>query len=289
MRSLNMASTIAIKLGLVSLGFWIIISPQEFKNMVDTINSPYGTLSDTSIAIPGLLSLPDTAQVEIESGWPEAIWFLPDTVQGIDISRYQKQLTNSLEPSDSLTFVLVKATEGKDHTDPMFAINWHNLKEAGFVVGGYHFYSTGSSPISQAQFFCRTLGPLEVYDLPPVVDFEESSIKSRPKKSKAKVIEELATFLEYMETCSGKIPIIYTGADMYKRYFDNVAFYRYPIWIANYRDNGWAIPSDYPQFDFPYDFWQYSPEFMVNGIRVNADLFHGNIDDFITFLEVNTH
>lgn len=289
MKNLNLATTAALKLGIVLLVSWIVLSPQEVNQYLNSIKIE-SQPADGGTMVPLPPGIPkDSLLNEKNERWPESIWFLPDTVLGLNISRYQGNLSGTLLPSDTLTFVLIKATEGNDHTDPMFAINWHNLKGKGVVVGGYHLYSTASSPGAQADFFCRTLGPLETYDLPPVLDFENVSIKSRPKKSKAKMIEELATFLKEIEDCTQKIPIICTGVDMFKQFFDHDVFYRYPVWITSFRPPHICSSLDFPEFEFPYDFWQYSAEAEVHGQQVTANVFNGDIEQFIDFLEATCH
>ncbi|MEU6441341.1 GH25 family lysozyme [Streptomyces sp. NPDC047046] len=70
------------------------------------------------------------------------------TITGIDVSSYQ--------PTDYSTaghaFVFVKATEGTTYTNPRMAAQAKRARDAGCVVGFYHFLRPGSMT-AQAEYF----------------------------------------------------------------------------------------------------------------------------------------
>ena len=89
--------------------------------------------------------------------------------------------------------------------DPDFAHNWATIPQKGFIRGAYHFYYTNDAPQSQADNFFGVVGDSYPADaLPPVVDFENSSIKT---SDHAQIIEDLLSFpgnLELWETKPGR-------------------------------------------------------------------------------------
>ena len=79
-------------------------------------------------------------------------------VRGIDVSRYQGEIDwEQLKLSDiqgaPISFVFIKATEGKDIVDKFFKYNFYKSRMNGVIRGAYHFYSTLSSAKEQADFF----------------------------------------------------------------------------------------------------------------------------------------
>lgn len=74
------------------------------------------------------------------------------SAQGEDRSGYQ-----SVASWAGLDFGIAKATEGLTFTDPTFAENWSNLAREVAFRGAYHYYHPADNPITQAEFFARTV------------------------------------------------------------------------------------------------------------------------------------
>jgi GH25 family lysozyme M1 (1,4-beta-N-acetylmuramidase) len=68
-------------------------------------------------------------------------------IRGIDVSAYQ----TSFDP-DGLAFVFVKATEGRSYVNPRLAAQTKKARDAGCVVGFYHFLWPGNLT-AQAEYF----------------------------------------------------------------------------------------------------------------------------------------
>ena len=62
-------------------------------------------------------------------------------IRGIDISHHQQMIDWEALKSEYIRFIFIKATEGGDYQDPLFAENCNNAKKTGFVRGAYHFYT----------------------------------------------------------------------------------------------------------------------------------------------------
>jgi len=69
-------------------------------------------------------------------------------LRGIDVSAYQ----SSTYGTDGLSFVFVKATEGRSYVNPKLTAQTKRGRDAGLVVGFYHFLWPGNLT-AQAEYF----------------------------------------------------------------------------------------------------------------------------------------
>jgi lysozyme len=180
------------------------------------------------------------------------------TVQGIDISHYQRVTDWQALKKQGVRFVIHKATEGKDHTDTTFATRWPKLKEHGFVRGAYHFFSPTSPGIRQASHFIDQV-TLEQGDLPPVLDFEVVG-----KLNREQVLSELRTWLNTVELSCGSKPIIYTNFKLYNKYIAG-NFPDNPVWLAQYNNSEPRLAG------INWMFWQYGNRGKLKGIQGEVD------------------
>lgn len=194
-------------------------------------------------------------------------------VHGIDVSRYQQQIdwqrVGQMEDEGiRLKFVFVKATEGRALVDPYFSRNWQQSAEHGLIRGAYHYFSPGRPGKAQAELYLQTVD-FQPGDLPPVLDVEEHG-RQVPETLRENVKE----WLETVEQATGQKPIIYTGADFYRRYLAGY-FDEYPYWIAHYYEEK---PNS---GNLDWHFWQHSDRGQVNGIIGNVDfnVFRGSLDE----------
>ncbi|MHB9758708.1 glycoside hydrolase family 25 protein [Streptomyces sp. BYX5S] len=68
-------------------------------------------------------------------------------IRGIDVSSHQ-----STFDTDGVSFVFVKATEGRSYVNPRLAAQTKRARDAGCVVGFYHFLWPGNIT-AQAEYF----------------------------------------------------------------------------------------------------------------------------------------
>src|SRR5215831_10697695 len=87
-----------------------------------------------SVAIMAAAS-PATAR---HSGWRPSERKYP--YQGIDVSHHQGHIAWTKLPRQGVDFAYIKATEGSDHVDKRFSINWRAAHAAGVRRGAYHFF-----------------------------------------------------------------------------------------------------------------------------------------------------
>ncbi len=198
---------------------------------------------------------------------------------GIDISQWQGNIIDDIQPGDSLRFILRRAAYGANFEDPDFANNWKEIKEKGFIRGAYFFYLTNESPLDQAQFFCKLMSGLEDTDIAPVLDIEQGSIKGGPI-SPEKLQGEILTFLNEVEKCTGRVPNIYTGSSFGQQYLNNAKFSRYGLWIADYTSAAQPqVPSTWK--DKGYLIWQRSDNHRIDHIKTDFDVHYGSLLDLV--------
>lgn len=193
------------------------------------------------------------------------------SVYGIDISRHQgkidwEKFAQNNPAAAPISFVYIKATEGSDFTDVNFKENFKNARKHGFMRGAYHYFSTHSTGLAQANMFIKTV-QLQKGDLPPMIDIEE-----KPKDWK-KYIQELKIFIKKVEGHYGVKPILYTYRKYKERHLSDPFFERYPSWVAHYYVS--SLDSD-----VEWLMWQCSDIGEIPGIPENVDIniFNGSFE-----------
>ena len=199
------------------------------------------------------------------------------SVYGIDVSRHQgdidwERLSTGHHPDAPISFIYIKASEGSDFKDVKFKENFENARKHGFVRGAYHYFSTTSSGLSQANLFISMV-KLRKGDLPPVLDIEEKP------KNKKKYIEEVKVWLKKVEEHYGVKPIIYASSKYKQKYLDDPFFKEYPSWVAHYyipelrKGEEWLM-------------WQCTDLGVLPGIKekVDINIFNGSKKQFENLL-----
>ena len=135
------------------------------------------------------------------------IWFVyPEIkgfkVKGIDVARYQGDIDWQIISSQDISFAYIKATEGSSYHDPWFSNNIVFSRDNGIFAGAYHFFSTESLGITQAENYIKTVSEYQM-DLPPVLDFEINTANTK------KAADEAYIYLLEIERYFGVKPIIY--------------------------------------------------------------------------------
>ncbi|MGL4438132.1 MAG: glycoside hydrolase family 25 protein [Bosea sp. (in: a-proteobacteria)] len=204
-------------------------------------------------------------------------------VHGIDVSRWQAEIDWSAVRAAGTRFVFVKATEGGDHIDPRFLVNWNGARAAGIPVGAYHFVYWCRPAHEQAQWFVQHI-PRDPDALPPVLDLEwNGHSRTCPRKvSKELALEKARLMLRELEQHTGKIPIIYTDITFHKEVLEGEAgFERYPFWLRSV-----AAKPEERYANRPWAFWQYTTTGRIPGIRgdVDRNTFAGTDQEFTGWL-----
>ena len=140
-----------------------------------------------------------------------------DYLKGIDVSEYQgiinwKTIKNN-QKTDSLSFIVLRGTAGRNHRDRFYKSNYREAKKIGVPVGVYHYYRPNESSEEQANYFIQNI-KLSAGDLPPILDIEKiSDVQSMSKLKKG-----IKNWLDIIEQHYGVKPILYTYTYFYNTY-----------------------------------------------------------------------
>ncbi len=192
-----------------------------------------------------------------------------NSLKGIDVSRWQKEVDWMQVKEAGVTFAFVKATQGDFRLDPFFERNWEETRRHGIKRGAYHFFKPEAPVEDQIKLFTSTV-TLAPGDLPPVLDVEVAQKGMSPRELRAKV----KIWLEAVTKYYGVKPIIYTGQNFYRRYLQG-HFTEYHFWIARYS----PVQPEIHHTD-SWMFWQFTDRGSVAGINSDVDInfFAGDMD-----------
>jgi len=204
-------------------------------------------------------------------------------VYGIDISKYQGDEIDFIsKKTDSLNFVICKATEGITYTDPDFTHNWTTIAEKKFIRGAYHFYRCNDDPIAQAKNYLNAIANLQHTDFPPIIDFEEGGIDK--SQSVEQIQATLLIFINEIEKELKRKPIIYTDVNTGNEYLNKPAFSNYPLWIANYNNKKQPdLPTTWE--NTKWVLWQKSASYKIGSTANDFDIFNGNLTALEAFIK----
>ncbi|GGA27828.1 glycoside hydrolase family 25 protein [Paenibacillus physcomitrellae] len=199
-----------------------------------------------------------------------------DNAKGIDVSHHNGTVNWQRVAASGYSFVFVKASEGTTYKDPTFETNVRGARQAGLLVGAYHFLNAKDreTAINEAANFAAAMsvvGGAASLDLPPVLDYETnpSGISQSELNAVAKA------FLTEIERITARKPILYTGNDFAQNF--NTPMGAYDLWVARYNTQPpWNVPAW-----SAWTFWQYSQKGSVPGISgaVDLNVFSGSLTE----------
>ncbi|MBV9990989.1 MAG: hypothetical protein JOZ72_06805 [Alphaproteobacteria bacterium] len=106
-------------------------------------------------------------------------------VRGIDVSHHQGRIGWAKLPGQHVRFVYLKASEGGDWTDPLFAPNLAAAPAKGIALGAYHYFTLCAPGRAQAANFLHAVPPDAHLTLPPAVDVEYvGNCAARPQRAR---------------------------------------------------------------------------------------------------------
>jgi lysozyme len=182
-------------------------------------------------------------------------------VKGVDVSYYQGSIDFQKVKASGRGFVITRVGDGT-YVDPKFAGNWSGIKAAGMVRGTYQFFRAGDDALTQADIVLNHVGNLGDGDLAPALDIEVTD-----GQSNATIISKMKTWLEHIESKTGRVPMIYTSPGFWSS-LGNPDFGHYILWVANWQVSCPTVPSGWSK----YRFWQSADNGSVSGISGNVDL-----------------
>ena len=195
-------------------------------------------------------------------------------VQGIDVSHHQGSVDWIQVYTAGYRFAFVKASEGVGWIDPNFEANMENGRDAGLLMGAYHFArpDLGNNPVDEAEYFISVASEyLGQCYLRPVLDLEKGASLGKDVLS-----NWVHIWMETVKNETGIEPILYVNNNYANNYLDEFLT-KYDLWIAHWTYDLSSSPNT-GIWD-SWSFWQYSDKGSVPGIvgDVDLDLFNGDM------------
>lgn len=196
------------------------------------------------------------------------------TVQGFDISHHQgvKTVAQFREAkAGGFQFMYHKVSEGDGFVDSAYKQNLKNAKEAGLLVGGYHFARfvelTKEDAFREAKNFLAHVGSLAGM-LPPMLDDESGS------GDHTKPAIDWLNFVSFFSGVSDPKVGLYSYGPFFRTHYQPAKINAYYSWLAQYSST-MTPPAG---FDRP-DIWQYTSSGHVPGIgdRIDCNRFEGSL------------
>ncbi|MEV3858062.1 glycoside hydrolase family 25 protein [Streptomyces sp. NPDC050095] len=160
-------------------------------------------------------------------------------IRGIDVSAYQ----SSTFDTDGLSFVFIKATEGRSYVNPRLTAQTKHARDAGCVVGFYHFLWPGNLT-AQAEYFVSK-APEKAGDL-LAVDWETTGEGTRASNAeKDRFIREVKRLRPQHRVA------LYTNRDFWLN-VDTTSYAGDALWIADY------VTAGKPRIKAKWRFHQYT-------------------------------
>lgn len=138
-------------------------------------------------------------------------------VQGIEVSSEDGEVDWKAAKAIGAGFVYLDASASAFARDPAFAQNLDLARAAKLQVGAVHIYDPCQPAERQAANF-MTVVPRDRAMLPPAVDLDMLADKCPMKVTDAAVESELMTFINQIETHTGKPTLLKISSRFEKRY-----------------------------------------------------------------------
>jgi lysozyme len=170
-------------------------------------------------------------------------------IKGFDISHYQSYVDFKAIKSAGFDFVIIKASQGVNLVDDMYKKHYQAAREAGLIIGAYHFQDADYDGFKQYNFFKSCINGTNP-------DFYALDIEELNKIWTPNAISNTAkAFMLSVD----KPTLIYCRAYYVLEYSPQMLSWinNYPLWLAYY---GKVIPhetvllKDLPQ-EAPFTYW----------------------------------
>ncbi|MHB9858918.1 glycoside hydrolase family 25 protein [Streptomyces sp. YIM S03343] len=160
-------------------------------------------------------------------------------LHGIDVSAYQ----SSDFATDGLSFVFIKATEGRSYVNSKLAAQTKTARDAGLVVGFYHFLWPGDITAQAAYFVSKA--PERAGDI-LAVDWETTGEGTRASNAeKDRFIRKVKELRPHHRV------LLYTNRSFWLN-IDTTSYAGDGLWIADY------VTAGHPRIRAKWRFHQYT-------------------------------
>lgn len=200
-------------------------------------------------------------------------------VRGIDISHHQGPVGWDKLAAQRVRFVYLKASEGGDWTDPLFARNLASAPRKGIALGAYHYFTLCTSGKKQAANFLAAVGEGTKLSLPSAIDVEYvGNCAARPPR--AVFARELIGFMDIVKARLGATPVIYSTQSFFEDYLSGPEFAPYALWVRN------LVGEAHWSKGRRVLFRQFSDHARFDGLKgpVDVDVFIGSEQDYRALL-----
>ena len=201
----------------------------------------------------------------------------PAAIYGVDISKWNGDAAEEIDPSDSISFIICKATEGTTLVDPDFDSNWEIIRNKKCILGAYHFYQSDDNPLEQATHYLSTVKANGTTDMVPIVDIEQGSLPASIPTEQGPLQKNFLLFLKAVEKTCHCIPMIYTNSGFANYYLQDTVFAHYPLWLAAYTKGDPPVPTAWKKKG--YKIWQKKNSYQVETRVFDFDVFYGKKKD----------
>ena len=162
-------------------------------------------------------------------------------LRGIDVSAYQ----SSAYDTDGLSFVFIKATEGRSYVNPKLTAQTKTGRDAGCVVGFYHFLWPGDLTAQAEHFVSKA--PERAGDL-LAVDWETTGDGTHASNAeKDSFIRKVKQLRPHNRV------VLYTNRNFWLT-LDTTSYAGDGLWIADY------VTAGKPRIEARWRFHQYTSD-----------------------------
>ena len=221
-----------------------------------------------------------------------------DRVLVHDISHWQGNLQTywQMFKDKGCKAIIIKATEGLAYYN-IFKEHAEQAKEAGFLVGSYHYFRqqikntegtwVNCDPVRQADNYFNWIQKCGVeMDLPPALDVE-------PGNNPFLSVGTIDKCLRHIELKFGRVPLVYSSPDVLINRLGTPAWGRYPLWLAHYTtEDKIMLPKAWDKWTL----WQFSDKItydkknsagtIVSRKPIDHNWFNGDLMDLYAFCGV---
>ena len=192
------------------------------------------------------------------------------SLQGIDVSSYQKKINWKKVKADGIDFAMIRLgyrgyREGELKLDSRFKENVKQAQKAGLDIGLY-FFSQAITPkeaIEEAKFVVKHIDGADI-SYPIAFDMEYIHGADRINHLTIEEMTEIADAFCKTIAKKGYVPMIYGNPTWLTKHYDLRFLTEYQVWMAHYTEK-----TDYP---YIFGIWQYSDKGKVDGIQGNVDM-----------------
>lgn len=181
-------------------------------------------------------------------------------IKGIDVSNNNGSIDFERVTGDGVSYVYLKATEGRTFKDGTMEEFYKSCKNNGLKTGAYHFLVGTSDPEAQAENFYGKIKDYE-WDLVPMLDVEIN-------------FDDLSDYVKRFIAEFKKLSPLTLGIYSYTSFIENMKAAEeiikdMPFWEANYNNDPWNLPSNFFTNRIGH---QYTEKGSISGIDEECDV-----------------